>query len=108
MQNRFLQKDGSLSIHGVHIIIAPARAFLLQAAGDGLFDHTFVVMDTHFAEEYALSEESRQFLIHCEYGARNSEKPTDLIRHMLPSSTPASTKQRSIVNISGIMGTRSL
>lgn len=41
MQNGFLQKDGSLSIHGVHIIIAPARAFLLQAAGDGLFDHTF-------------------------------------------------------------------
>ncbi len=72
MQNGFLQKDGSLSISGAHAIIAPAQAFL-QAAGNALFDHTFVVMDTHFAEEYAGSEESRQFPIHCEYGTGDWE-----------------------------------
>jgi len=77
MQNGFLQEDGSLSIRGAHLIIAPAGAFL-QEAGHGLFDHTFVVMDTHFAEEYALSEESRQFPIHCEYGTRDWELAVDV------------------------------
>jgi nicotinamidase/pyrazinamidase len=77
MQNGFLQKDGSLSIHGADAIIAPAQEFL-QAAGNGLFDHTFVVMDTHFAEEYSLSEESRQFPIHCEYGTRDWELAVDV------------------------------
>jgi nicotinamidase/pyrazinamidase len=72
MQNGFLQEDGSLSIRGARAIIAPAEAFL-KAAGHGLFDHTFVVMDTHFAEEYAGSEESRQFPLHCEYGTRDWE-----------------------------------
>ena len=77
MQNGFLQQDGSLSIRGSHTIIPPANAFL-QAARDGLFDHTFVVMDTHFAEEYARSEESRQFPIHCEYGTRDWELAVDV------------------------------
>lgn len=77
MQNGFLQEDGSLSIRGAHAIIAPAGAFL-KTAGHGLFDHTFVVMDTHFAEEYALSEESRQFPLHCEYGTRDWELAVDI------------------------------
>ncbi|MEI6842596.1 MAG: hypothetical protein WCK53_15105, partial [Methanomicrobiales archaeon] len=77
MQNGFLQQDGSLSIRGSHSIIPPANAFL-QAAQDGLFDHTFVVMDTHFAEEYAWSEESREFPIHCEYGTRDWELAVDV------------------------------
>ena len=77
MQNGFLQQDGRLSIRGSHSIIPPANAFL-QAARDGLFNHTFVVMDTHFAEEYARSEESRQFPIHCEYGTRDWELAVDV------------------------------
>jgi nicotinamidase/pyrazinamidase len=77
MQNSFLQPDGSLSIPGADRIIAPARAFL-HAARDGFFDHTFVVMDTHFAEEYPGSEESRQFPIHCAYGTRDWEPAVDV------------------------------
>jgi nicotinamidase/pyrazinamidase len=77
MQNGFLQQDGSLYIRGSHTIIPPANAFL-QVARDGLFDHTFIVMDTHFAEGYARSEESRQFPIHCEYGTRDWELAVDV------------------------------
>jgi nicotinamidase/pyrazinamidase len=76
MQNGFLQEDGSLAIRGACAIIAPAQAFL-KAAGH-LFDHTFVVMDTHFAEEYAGSEESRQFPFHCGYGTRDWELAVDV------------------------------
>jgi nicotinamidase/pyrazinamidase len=77
MQNGFLQEDGNLSIQGAHTIIPLADAFLRKAA-DGLFDYTFVVMDTHFAGEYAMSEESRQFPIHCEYGTRDWEMAVDV------------------------------
>ena len=78
MQNGFLQPDGRLSIPGARGIIGPAQAFLRAAAGSGLFDHTFVVMDTHFSEEYADSEESRQFPLHCEYGTRDWELAVDV------------------------------
>ena len=78
MQNGFLQPDGRLSIPGARGIIRPARAFLRAAAGSDLFDHTFVVMDTHFAEEYADSGESRQFPLHCEYGTRDWELAVDV------------------------------
>ena len=77
MQNGFLHRDGSLSIHGADAIIAPAQAFL-DAVRDGFFDHTFVVMDTHFAEEYPLSEESREFPSHCEYGTTDWELALDV------------------------------
>jgi nicotinamidase/pyrazinamidase len=77
MQNGFLQPDGSLSIQGSHTLVPHANTFL-QAAREGLFDHTFVVMDTHFSEEYAGSEESRQFPIHCEYGTRDWELAVDV------------------------------
>jgi nicotinamidase/pyrazinamidase len=77
MQNGFLQESGSLSIPGAAGIIAPAQAFL-ERAREGLFDHTFVVMDTHFAEEYSLSEESREFPIHCEYGTTDWELAVDV------------------------------
>jgi nicotinamidase/pyrazinamidase len=77
MQNSFLQEGGSLAIRGADKIIAPAQAFL-RAVRDGFFDHTFVVMDTHFAGEYAGSEESRQFPIHCEYGTRDWELAVDV------------------------------
>jgi nicotinamidase-related amidase len=77
MQNGFLQEDGDLSISGAHTIIPLADTFLQEAAA-GLFDHTFAVMDTHFAGEYALSKESRQFPIHCEYGTRDWEMAVDV------------------------------
>lgn len=78
IQNGFLAADGRLSILGAHEIIGPANAFLQKAAGSGLFDHTFVIMDTHFSEEYAHSAESRQFPIHCEYGTRDWELAVDV------------------------------
>jgi nicotinamidase/pyrazinamidase len=78
MQNGFLQPDGRLSIPGAHGIIGPANAFLRDAAESGLFDHTFVVMDTHFSGEYPHSAESRQFPIHCEYGTRDWELAVDV------------------------------
>jgi nicotinamidase/pyrazinamidase len=78
MQNGFLQPDGRLSIPGAHEIIGPASAFLRAAAESGLFDHTFVVMDTHFSEAYSHSAESRQFPIHCEYGTRDWELAVDV------------------------------
>jgi nicotinamidase/pyrazinamidase len=78
MQNGFLQPDGRLSIPGAHGIIGPAREFLHAAAESGLFDHTFVVMDTHFSEAYAHSAESRQFPIHCDYGTRDWELAVDV------------------------------
>lgn len=77
MQNGFLQPDGSLSILGSHTLIPPANTFL-RAAQKGLFDHTVVVMDTHFSEEYAGSEESIQFPIHCEYVTRDWELAIDV------------------------------
>jgi nicotinamidase/pyrazinamidase len=77
MQNGFLQEYGNLSIRGAHTIIPLTDAFLHEAA-DGLFDHTLVVMDTHFAGEYALSEESRQFPLHCEYGTHDWEMAVDV------------------------------
>ena len=73
MQNGFLRPDGKLSIPGADGIIGPANAFLEAAAKAALFDHTLVVMDTHFPGEYPGSEESRQFPIHCEYGSRDWE-----------------------------------
>jgi nicotinamidase/pyrazinamidase len=78
MQNGFLQPDGRLSIPGARDIIGPASAFLREAAGSGRFDHTFVVMDTHFSEAYSHSAESRQFPIHCEYGTRDWELAVDV------------------------------
>ena len=77
MQNGFLLENGSLSIRGAREIIGPANGFL-RAVRTGVFDHTFVVMDTHFAEEYSRSDESRQFPIHCEYGTRDWELAVDV------------------------------
>jgi nicotinamidase/pyrazinamidase len=78
MQNGFLEPDGRLSIPGAHEIIGPANAFLRKAAESRLFDHTFVIMDTHFSEAYAHTGESRQFPIHCEYGTRDWELSVDV------------------------------
>jgi nicotinamidase/pyrazinamidase len=78
MQNSFLQPDGRLSIPGAHGLIGPANVFLRDAAESGLFDHTFVIMDTHFSEGYSHSAESRQFPIHCEYGTRDWELAVDV------------------------------
>ena len=76
MQNGFMHEHGNLSIPGACDLIAPANAFL-QRVGDGFFDYTLIVLDTHFPEEYALSEESRSFPFHCEYGTNDWDLAID-------------------------------
>ncbi len=77
MQNGFTQEDGNLYIQGARDIIAPINAFL-RLVRDGDFEYTFIVQDTHFAEEYGRSEESKAFPIHCEYGTRDWELSVDV------------------------------
>jgi len=77
MQNGFTREDGNLYVQGAQEIIAPANDFL-RRVGDGVFDNTFIILDTHFAEEYGRSEEGEVFPIHCEYGTRDWELAIDV------------------------------
>lgn len=77
MQNGFTRKDGYLYVHGAHEIIDPANNFLRQIK-DSAFDYIFVILDTHFGEEYYRSEESTLFPIHCEYGTKDWELSIDI------------------------------
>lgn len=77
MQNGFTQEDGNLYVQGAQEIIAPANDFLRRVR-DGVFDRTFIILDTHFAEEYGRSEEGREFPIHCEYGTDDWELAIDV------------------------------
>ncbi|WP_332448727.1 cysteine hydrolase family protein [Methanoculleus sp.] len=77
MQNGFTREDGNLYVRGASEIIAPANDFLRRVR-DGIFDRTFVILDTHFAEEYSRSEEGRVFPIHCEYGTKDWELSIDV------------------------------
>lgn len=77
MQNGFTRKDGNLYVSGAEDIITPVNEFLRQIRGV-FFDFILIVMDTHFAEEYYLTEESRQFPIHCEYDSRDWELSIDV------------------------------
>ncbi|HWQ67248.1 MAG TPA: isochorismatase family protein [Methanospirillum sp.] len=72
MQNGFTQKNGNLYVKGAQDIISPTNVFLNQVC-DRVFDHTFIILDTHFAEEYHQSEEGKIFPIHCEYGTTDWE-----------------------------------
>jgi nicotinamidase/pyrazinamidase len=76
MQNGFMREEGTLYIPGARDIISPADRFLNRVAGN-VFDYTFIVLDTHFAEEYDESDESDQFPLHCEYGTDDWELAVD-------------------------------
>ncbi|MDD1719640.1 MAG: isochorismatase family protein, partial [Methanoregulaceae archaeon] len=75
MQNGFMREDGNLYVKGAMDLIGPADRFLRKTAG--AFDHTFIVMDTHFTEEYVGSSEAEQFPLHCEFGTGDWELSVD-------------------------------
>ncbi|MDN7025783.1 isochorismatase family protein [Methanoculleus sp. FWC-SCC1] len=76
MQNGFTREDGNLAIPGAEEILGLTNDFLRRV--DGFFDYTLIVQDTHFAEEYGRSEESRTFPLHCEYGTADWELSVDV------------------------------
>lgn len=67
MQNGFIHECGNLYVSGSKDLISPTNKFLSQIK-DTDFDYIFVVLDTHFAEEYHQSDEGKLFPIHCEFG----------------------------------------
>ncbi len=77
LQNGFTREGGNLYIQGAQDILTPINTFL-RRVGDDVFDFTFIVQDTHFAEEYGLTEESKTFPIHCEYGTNDWELSVDV------------------------------
>jgi nicotinamidase/pyrazinamidase len=77
MQNGFIREDGNLYIRGAREIIAPVNDFLRRVR-NGVFDHTLITLDTHFAEEYSKTEEGKVFPIHCEYGTNDRELGIDV------------------------------
>lgn len=77
MQRGFTREDGNLYVPGAQDIIEPANGFL-RAVQTGVFDYTLVIMDTHFTEEYHLSQESVQFPPHCEFGTADWELSVDI------------------------------
>lgn len=68
MQNGFIARDGHLYVHDSELLIKKTNNFLKLLKNTD-FDYIFIVLDTHFAEEYYLSEEGTQFPIHCEFGS---------------------------------------
>lgn len=77
MQNGFTREYGNLYVKGAQDIIAPINNFLRRVS-DGIFDYTFVILDTHFVEEYSRTKEGEVFPIHCEYGTRDWELAIDV------------------------------
>jgi nicotinamidase/pyrazinamidase len=77
MQNGFTRERGNLYVPGAEEIIGPANDFLRQV-NRNVFDLTFIILDTHFAEEYGQSEEGKIFPIHCEYGTPDWELSLDI------------------------------
>jgi nicotinamidase/pyrazinamidase len=77
MQNGFLREDGHLYVKGAQDIIDPTNSFLRRVCNRG-FDFTLIIQDTHFAEEYSQTEESKMFPIHCEYGTNDWELAIDV------------------------------
>jgi len=67
MQNGFINECGHLYVSGSKELIAPTNQFLNKIK-DTDFDYIFIVLDTHFAEEYHQSNEGKLFPIHCEFG----------------------------------------
>lgn len=77
MQKSFIRQEGNLYIPGSEDLIVRTNEFL-RAVKDGIFDFTFIIMDTHFPEEYSRTEESKMFPIHCEYGTDDWELAIDV------------------------------
>lgn len=69
MQNDFMLADGKLSVAGAESLIKPANEFLKTVK----FDMTIATFDTHYAETYDKTEESKMFPPHCLYGTRGWE-----------------------------------
>lgn len=68
MQNGFITKNGNLYVRDAENLINKTNNFLKLVKNTD-FDYIFIVLDTHFAEEYYLSEEGKQFPIHCVFGS---------------------------------------
>ena len=66
MQNGFIHECGHLYVSGSKDLISPTNLFLKKIK-DTDFDYIFIVLDTHFAEEYHQSDEGKLFPIHCEF-----------------------------------------
>lgn len=77
MQNGFTRENGNLYVSGAQDIISPTNNFLNQVKKD-IFDVILVILDTHFTEEYHLSDEGKVFPIHCEYGTPDWELSIDV------------------------------
>lgn len=77
MQNGFITKTGNLYVHDSEYLIKKTNTFLKQIKNSD-FDYIFIVLDTHFVEEYHLSEEGKQFPIHCEYGSSDWNLSIDI------------------------------
>ena len=77
MQKGFTIKNGNLYVSGAEDILGPAQEFL-EKIPKSAFDYTFVILDTHFSEEYEESEEAKEFPIHCEYQTDDWELSLDV------------------------------
>jgi len=77
MQNGFISESGNLYVSGSKDLIIPTNKFLSQLKITD-FDYIFVVLDTHFAEEYQQSDEGKQFPIHCEFGSSDWDLSIDI------------------------------
>jgi nicotinamidase/pyrazinamidase len=72
MQNSFMANDGKLSIKNADAIIPLTNNFFNKLS-QNFFDVVIYTQDTHFEEEYELSEEAKSFPLHCEYGSKDWE-----------------------------------
>lgn len=77
LQKGFTVKTGNLYVKGATDILIPAEEFL-KKINRTTFDYIFIILDTHFSEEYALSEEARNFPLHCEYNTDDWELAIDI------------------------------
>jgi nicotinamidase/pyrazinamidase len=63
-QADFMNADGALSVAGADALAAPMNAWLAALRPDDTAAVLFT-FDTHFADTYPLSEEAKEFPIHC-------------------------------------------
>lgn len=76
IQNGFIAKDGNLSIEGAAELVSKIQTFVDNLPKD-YYDLILVKYDTHIKGEYKLSEESKMFPLHCEYGTKDWELVID-------------------------------
>lgn len=63
-QADFMNPDGALAVAGADILAGPMNAWLGALRPDDTASVLFT-FDTHFADTYPLSEEAKEFPIHC-------------------------------------------